>query len=143
MKQKASLYTVGSRVAHIVDMEEEYGSEGPSEPYYGEVIALTTDDKLVVKWDSDYHQSYHSGPIPLDEVALEKDAKVEYTRLEEEFNEIVDALTTKMEEAGKFIKEAAKLAKEHGFELNEMSDVYYPLYNAMDKAGWNTSSFSC
>jgi hypothetical protein len=143
MKQKASLYTVGSRVAHIVDMEEEYGSEGPSEPYYGEVIALTTDDKLVVKWDSDYHQSYHSGPIPLDEVALEKDAKVEYTRLEEEFNEISDALAEKMKKAGKIIVEAAKLAKQNGLELREMYDAYRPLYNAMDQAGWNTSSFNC
>jgi hypothetical protein len=139
------LYTVGTRVGYVLDMEEECDSGGPREPYYGVVSALTIDEptKLVITWDESYAQQYYPPLVDLEDVLPEEDVKEKYTRLEEEFNEIVDALTTKMEEAGKFIKEAAKLAKEHGFELNEMSDVYYPLYNAMDKAGWNTSSFSC
>ena len=143
MKKKSNLYAVGTRVAHIIDMEEGYTSEGPCEPAYGVITALTTDDRLVVKWDGDYYQSHNSAPISLDEIALEADAKSEFTRLEEEFSKISDALAAKLEAAGKLVVEAAKLAKKHGLELNEMYDTYQPLYDAMDKAGWNTSSFNC
>ena len=67
MKKKSNLYAVGFRVAYVGDMEEGYGSEGPCEPYYGVITALTTDDRLVVLWDDEYYQAHNQAPVSVDE----------------------------------------------------------------------------
>lgn len=143
MKKKSYLYQVGTRVAYVADLDEDFGSEGPSEPHYGVITTLVKDDQVVVEWDDEYHRSHYSALVSANDLLPEEEAKADFSRLEKEFSEIVDHLREKMVAAAKLINEAGKFAKKHELNLSEMYDVYDPLYTAMDNAGWNTSSFGC
>lgn len=65
------------------------------------------------------------------------------SKLEVEFKKTSKEIRSKLKEAAKIIGEAQKLAKKQGHNLSDMYDAYGPLYNAMDNAGWRTSSFGC
>jgi hypothetical protein len=61
--------------------------------------------------------------------------------IEKEYKVLMKELAGKMKEASSIIKEAGKLARKHGYSLADT--VGYDLYDAMDSAGWRTSSFGC
>jgi len=70
--------------------------------------------------------------------------------LEDEFKAVQDEINGKLQEAAKLIKEAASLAEAHGKDLRSF-DTYGEDYlfdqglleDAMEEAGWNTSSWHC
>ena len=138
---------LGARVVPLNNIK----NYNPQDPYIdvGSIItepvknALTGNLKVYVQWDF--------GATPTDpseeEVAsleLESVAKSKLSKLVAEFKLYEKAVLAKMKEAGKLIREADKLAKKAGVEfLYDMYDSTYPLFNAMDAAGWRTSSLGC
>lgn len=73
----------------------------------------------------------------------EKQVKALYSKLEKEFKAMEKEATKKIKEAAQSLLEANKLANKFNVNLNDMYDAIRPLLSAMDKAGWNTSSFNC
>ena len=64
--------------------------------------------------------------------------------LEKEFKIAMKAVKEKVKEAAALVKEANKMALEaHAKSLESLSDVSQPLVNAMDSAGWHSSSWGC
>jgi hypothetical protein len=63
--------------------------------------------------------------------------------LEKEWAETEKLVKVKMEKAAALIKGAIKIAKKHNLELNELYDGVKPLLDAMEEAGWQTSSLMC
>jgi hypothetical protein len=61
--------------------------------------------------------------------------------LEEEFDKVEEAVLKKMTKAAALIREANALAEKAGLELYELNDG--GLLDAMENAGWRTSSMSC
>jgi len=117
------------------------------DPCYGEVIEIIEpSDNLIIKWDEndDYIDEYK----PEDgwnakDFLPEKELKKKYSHLEKEFRTMEKAVKAKVKKAAVIIREANKMTKEHGKTLSELWDVRRPLYDAMDNAGWHTSSFDC
>lgn len=137
--------TIGTRVAYKLDSDETgqdlYLTAGAvdSEP------TKNGDGKLVVsvKWDDSWRNP-NPELVLVSDLALEKDVKKQASALEKEFRSYEKLVEAKLKEAAKLIKEADKLAKKAGVEgLHQMYESTYPLENAMDAAGWNTSSWSC
>jgi hypothetical protein len=67
----------------------------------------------------------------------------EAERLEREFAEVEEQVTSKLNEAAKLVSEAAVLATKKGLDLQEMYDAVNSLERAMENAGWRTSSWRC
>jgi hypothetical protein len=82
------------------------------------------------------------------------------TQLEQDFKEIQTKVNAKLREAAKAIREAQKIAKSKGMSLMTPGDDYFPtplinnnekglqfavdlIENAMDDAGWQSSSWNC
>lgn len=65
--------------------------------------------------------------------------------LEKEFKEVEKTIKEKMKEAAALVKEANKMAKAAG--VRHLADMQYgacsPLVDAMDNAGWRSSSWGC
>lgn len=146
-------FAVGDRVGHAVyDVEDRYGeskvvkgirvSEYGEAPDYGTVTDILSSGKVVVKWDSEWKNRRAAFTDP-SELMLESDIKTEYSRLDKEFDEVKKQVKAKMKEAGKIIADAHKLAQTTGNNLQELYDAIQPLEDAMDKAGWHTSSWGC
>lgn len=98
--------------------------------------------KVFVKWnegsgnaDIDYDKPYE---IDVKLLTLFSDR----SEIEKEFKELNKVLKAKMKEASAIIKEAGKLAREKGYSLANLG-ASSDLYDAMDSAGWQTSSFGC
>lgn len=147
MKKKDAV--VGARVAEKLERYEECGNDCE-----GTIVSERTPGEagpgnVMVEWDLyDYQKQAKEKPVayahPLKNLLPAKEAKLHFDKLEAEFKAYEKEVLVKMKEAGKLIREANKLAKKAGVEnLNDMYDATYPLYNAMDAAGWRTSSFGC
>jgi hypothetical protein len=113
-----------------------------SSPDYGVVSDLLTNGQVMVKWDDEW-KNKNNHPVDVSSLALESVLKEKLSSLEEEFLEIEKEIKIKMKEASVKIKEASKLAKKTGHSLEEMYDAVSPLVNAMDAAGWRSSSWGC
>lgn len=142
---KKTELVIGTRVAFKLDPDETgqdiYLSVGviDSEP------TKNTDGDLVVyvKWDNSWKVPNRE-QVLVSDLALEKDVKKKASTLEKEFRSYEKMVESKLKEAAKLIKESDKLAKKAGVEgLHQMHESTYLLENAMDAAGWNTSSWSC
>ena len=115
----------------------QYG-DGPS---YGTITFLDK-SKAMVQWDH-YALFNDSDLVDIKHLLSEKDMEQHFLDLEKEFNKMSKELHHKMIEAGKLIEEADKIAREHGSPLAHVYSAIEPLYDAMDNAGWHTSSFGC
>lgn len=127
------------------DFESKVGKlryDPDSDPDYGVVSDLLANGQVMVKWDDAWRNS-NNHPVDVATLALESVLKEKLSKLEEEYLEIEKEIRVKMKAAALNIKEANKLAKKTGHSLEEMYDVVDPLINAMDAAGWRTSSFGC
>jgi hypothetical protein len=155
MVKKAVQFKVGDRVGEgTSDITEEYDDKvkrGPlrydpdNEPEFGEVLNITDKGLVLVNWDRDYlnTNSHYSSPQDPSTLMLEVDVKATLSKLESEFEATEKLVKEKLKEAAKSIREAQKLAKKTGRNVSEMYEAYGTLYNAMDAAGWRTSSFGC
>lgn len=65
------------------------------------------------------------------------------SKLDEEFKAVEKEIKEKMKSAAALVREAGKLAKKHGAELQSMYDAAGPLVSAMDDNGWRSSSWGC
>lgn len=70
--------------------------------------------------------------------------------MEEEFKLLQNEVNGKLQQAAALIREANQLAEAQGKNLRSLDDESYdymfdtnPIENAMDEAGWNTSSWYC
>lgn len=143
---KKSDLVIGTRVARKLDSDVT-GQDLYLDP--GAIAAepvkdpLTGDLKVYVKWDATYLNPSPS-EVLVSDIDLEEKVQAKATKLEEEFAAYEKQVVAKMKEAGKLIREANKLAKKAGLDgLNDMYEATGPLYDAMDDAGWRTSSFNC
>jgi len=140
-----TLFTVGARVAPIVNEH--------THPYdldltdRGTVVAIlpepmnnaSSPTKIVIKWDD---HKYAPGEITehsSNELMLEADA----AKLLEEWKRLENAVKDKMIVAATAINEAQAIAKANNRDLTELHSACYVLEDAMDKAGWTTSSWYC
>lgn len=79
-------------------------------------------------------------------------------KLEKDFKQVEDEIRIKMEAAAVLIKEATSIAENSGLKVknyfsNEQDNLYltdyslssavYPLMDALEDAGWMTSSLTC
>lgn len=146
-------YKIGDRVAKATarSYEDEY-SEGKDVPIYydpdgdglrlGEVTDISAKGKITVKWDGAYGRSE---VLEAKDLMTEEAGKARYSELEAEFAVIEKQIAAKVKEVAKGIREADKLARKTGRPLSQMGYdiIYRDLYDAMDSAGWRTSSFGC
>jgi hypothetical protein len=150
---KKKVINKGDRVGHATYViEDNYGdskivkglrySEYCEDPDYGTVTDILSSGEVMINWDSSWKNS-NNKPVAQDELMLESDIEKEFSKLENQFKLVQKQIKIKMKEAGKLITEANKLAKKTGNNLQKMYDAVQPLENAMDKAGWNTSSWGC
>lgn len=150
---KKNNFAVGDRVAHAVsetyDEYEEtqytkYRYDPEAEANYGVITSLLPDGvQATVKWDNEWYDRYHDEPVKLAELMHEEAFKKLEAKLEEQFNEVEKEIAAKMKDAAKIIKEANKLAKKTGRNLESMYDAVSPLVSAMDASGWRSSSWGC
>lgn len=137
--------TVGLRVG----LKTTQYFEG-DDPRPGTVVAGDAEPGYVqVEWDL-YEYQVKAGEKPvarperIKDLLPFKEALAQFKTLEKEFTAYEKQIEKKMKEAAKLIREADKLARKAGVDsLNEMHNATYPLYDAMDDTGWNTSSFNC
>ena len=150
--KKINKFKVGDRVGTATSTyyDDIYGGgrrEGKlrydpeNDPDYGVISDVLSSGKLMVKWDDSWKNKDNSAVEP-SSLLLEKDLKEKLSKLEKEFLEIEKEIKNKMKEAGLKIKEAQKLAKKTGHSLEEMYDAVRPLVDAMDSAGWRSSSLT-
>lgn len=114
----------------------QYGDD----PDYGTITSING-TKAQVDWDD--YCFLGSKPVDIKHLLHEDEMKKYAAQLEEEFDGVAKELHSKMKEAAKIIKEADKIARKHGNKLAYVYDAIDPLYEAMNKAGWRTSSFGC
>lgn len=127
--------TVGSRVASFIP--EAYNDGKPS---YGVVTDVLSNGQVMVKWDSQYKNASLENPSKL---CGEVDAQVKWSALEEAFNNVEEKVAAELKKASEFVLSAGQIAKEAGMDLLEMYEATRALERAMEKAGWNTSSWHC
>lgn len=130
-----------------------YGGEYGDELVFGKVTEVLPNGLVKVMWDENWlnelfvngiTHEYWPVKVKSDWLLTEAEGKAKFSALEKEFDAIADQVIDKLKEAGKLIKEANKIAKKSGAKsLYEMYDAHDPLLNAMDAAGWRTSSFNC
>lgn len=151
MKKKIYKFGVGDRVGQNTSQYQEddysdsetvdlmYDQDNP--PDFGEVLSV--EGTIVkVKWDSDWNEEIRD--VDASDLAPEEVVKARYSELEIEFKEVEKEVKAQLKEVAKGLREANKLAKQKlGRTLNQLNMGYGALYNAMDDAGWRTSSFNC
>ena len=153
---------VGQRVGTFFDKNScfsakpRYDSTYGEDPVFGKITEVLTGGKVRVQFDREYlNEAVHdtkTGKLISRQPALveaklflpEEEVKAKFSILEKEYDLVAKQVRDKLKIAAQAIREAQKLAKkELGTNLSEMYVAYDPLYNAMDAAGWRTSSFGC
>lgn len=133
------IFVSGDRVG-TYDGKLKYSEYG-DEPYYGTVTDILSNGRVMVKWDSKYMDSSKS--VDPNRLMFESDLQAKYSELERAFRKVESEVAVKMKEASQMILDAQKIAKAAGFDLQELHDATSHLENAMDSAGWQTSSWHC
>lgn len=133
-------FKVGDKVVLASDIDD-YDYEG-STLVVGTVQQIK-EEKVLVKWAKSSWRNPNVQELHVDELLSKEAATLKYSELEAEYNAWTDPIKEKMEQAGKLLGEAGKLAKAKNRELAEMHDLVYPLIKEMDNLGWSTSSLNC
>ena len=111
---------------------------------YGKVLTALDGGDLLVEWDEQrWGASSKMERLSPSKLMTETEAKYLINKLETEFSELEDKVAEKLDEAAKLIREAGTSATAHGETLHDMYEATGTLIEAMDDAGWNTSSWNC
>lgn len=154
MTKKKKTFKVGDRIGRVFTEEKDwYGSPTSRvekivynedvDPDYGLITDILSNGKVMVKWDNEYLNKEEQKAVDPEHLDLEENVQKLYSKLEVEFNMVEKQVKEKLREASKLILDAQKLAKKTGHKVAEMYDAVSPLENAMDAAGWRTSSWNC
>lgn len=106
----------------------------------------TQGNKLViVEWDIGRITKHQIQTLLLEADGLNENQRLlgEADRLEKEFALVEQECGDKLRLAAELISEAAKLAEAKGQYLQDMCESVGTLENAMERAGWCTSSLHC
>lgn len=137
-------FEVGQRVVWTErsDLTTHNEDEDGGDVTRGVVKSISDDGIYSVKLDGGYHKP---NPVKLsaDKLITEVEADEILSKLEAEFEAWAGPIREKLKQAGEFLKEADKVANEHGRELHQMWDIIDPLTSAMEDIGWRTSSLTC
>jgi hypothetical protein len=140
-------FKVDDRVAFVADNMTKKGklyfNEHEAVPF-GVVTAVDSEKKKVtVKWDKKFSfMNQYNKTTDAKNLMLESECLPELSRLEEEFRVFEKEIYTRLDQAGKLILEADKLANSKGKDLGFM-EALSPLTKAMEEIGWRTSSLRC
>ena len=114
------------------------------EPRYdleiGKVVSVSK-NKALVKWKSSYKYP-NPQEILESELMFYSDANKKWTELEKEFAIVEQQLKVKVAMATALLDEASQIAKANGYVLSQL-DVGYTVIDAINSAGWRTSSLNC
>lgn len=137
---------IGSRVG-VMYNEEYERIELPSDkgyhekvtPCYGKIIGLVDQERVNIKWD-DYSPItqtclYHS------ELLSEKELRSVRSTMEKEWDKKLSSFQKQMASITTEIVNASKLVK--NIPDAKLYDVVHSIYSALDRCGWNSSSFQC
>ena len=100
---------------------------------------------VVVEWDGGQINKPQLHNLLSEADGLKENARLleEQERLEREFEQVQSECASKLQQAARLVREASTLARSKGQDLQEMSEATYDLENAMESAGWRTSSWHC
>jgi hypothetical protein len=100
---------------------------------------------VIVEWNDGHLNKMQLNTLlsEADGLAENKRLLDEQERLEHEFEQVQSECATKLQQAARLVREASTLARSKGQDLQEMSEATYDLENAMESAGWRTSSWHC
>jgi hypothetical protein len=141
----------GAKVLATMDNNEWDGATGDIVEYvhdddadYYTLVGVirskpASDGHVWVKWiEGDFDEEEQEVEISI--LTLASDIG----EIEKEYAEVSKLIKANMKEAAKLISESHKLAKKaHVKSLESMYDAVSPLINAMDNAGWRSSSWGC
>jgi hypothetical protein len=130
-------FKIGDRVGLVSDVVR---SKDPH-PYCGTVDDLTSKGFVVIKWDNEWHSRKYSSPLHADLLDHEEELKKLSSSLEEEFKKVSGEVGKLIKQSAELIDQAAKLAGDK--KLSYYKDAVEPLLNAMEDAGWSSSSLYC
>ncbi len=139
-------FALGDRVAENVTKDNR-NFEGLCEYKVGAIKADKVHgkpDHYIVQWDPRWKgdksaiEEVHSNLL-----ISEAEADVKAAALETEFTALEKMVKDKLNIAAKALDEATKLAAAAGFSLSDLHEANSNLMNAMDNAGWRTSSLHC
>ena len=132
-------YVVGDRVGEVNGQLKyrEYG-----EPRYGVVTDVLSNGNVMVEWENKYGAPKRKESSP-GNLLPEAEIKAKYSELEQAFLKVQAEVEEKLKAASTFILEAEKIASAAGLNLQDMRDATDHLEDAMNEAGWQTSSWHC
>jgi hypothetical protein len=94
--------------------------------------------EYTINWDG--HPDKY--PVGEDYIELEEVVQAQITKLQQE-KQIIEAQTKSLlDNAAALINQAAKISSDNGHELCEMNDLVGDLLDAIDAAGWSSSSMN-
>lgn len=160
-------FEIGQRVGTFFDEDEEftckpqYRGEYDNDLAFGKVAEILTEGNVRVQFDDEYlnekeevfdsktgaalkSSTFKPALVRASVLLPEAEVKKKFSELEKEYQAVSKQVEEKLKVAAKAIREAHKLVKkELRTDLSDMYDVHDILYDAMDAAGWRTSSFGC
>lgn len=138
LEEKVSGFESGARVSTKPSLDGDGTAGGRPGTVIGPVPK--SPGMVMVEWD------YPAGEITKVSVTTlmtEAEAEAAKAKLEDDFEALQDQLRDKLQQAADLINEAQKEAQAHGHSLVDMYDATSPLMDALDEAGWRTSSLGC
>lgn len=141
---KAKKFEVGDRIGMPDDYDGKKLRYNPDEDsvYYGTILDLPSNGRVMVKWDDSWMND-DAESIELKDLFHEAELKEKMSVLEAAFEQVEKDVKDKMKEAAVALLDAQKIAKKGGFDLIDLYNATSTLEKAMDKCGWNSSSFHC
>jgi hypothetical protein len=111
----------------------------------GKVVGFGASEIVLVEWPGGTISKASMRNLLTEQEADIKEAKLlaKEAELNREFNEASKQIKDKLTTASNLIIEASKLAAKNHTDLQSMYDECRPLMQALDNAGWSTSSMSC
>ena len=142
-----SKFKVGDRVIGIIDINSGelvklstvFGSLEDTEEIRGKIYKVYSSN-VDILWDNLNFRTEFPSRVNQQFLLLEKDYKAEKATLEKVFKAVERQVKIKLKRAANLVKEANKLTKKAKLEMKAMQDVWSPLLNEMDQAGWNSSN---
>lgn len=140
---KKKKFVIGDRIGQVESLDEngKLRYHPDDEACFGTITDVLANGQVMVKWDDSWMSSNY--PVDTSELHGEDALKEKLSALEVAFKKVQDEVKNKMKDAAKAILDAQKVARAAGFDLNELEDAIAPLEGAMDKCGWQTSSWYC
>lgn len=140
IERKKMKFKIGDRVGQAPSKKYNPNQRGD----VGVVTDITMAGKYLVKWDNSWYERSYLGTLWDEDILMPSDeVEAINSKLEEEYTALETELRLKVADAARSLNEATQLAQSKGYELVNMYESTRPLMDAMDNAGWRTSSFNC